>query len=537
MGRGIRIALVAVMIGVLGTAAGVALGSNGSAGDVSVGGASLRLVATATKTGVVVKAIGSGKISFSVSGGLRPARVSPTVVRIEGVEIAKGGGTLRLIARASNAPRPVILGLNKRKKQTPTTTTSLTTTTVPKATSVPTTTVRTPTTPTTSTVRTPTTTPTTTTTTTATATTTATTTTTTTTPPPPPVRGAAAPSTPTTYTVPAGATTVSTSDALATELAKPAHDIVLADGDYTASAPFSNPNGNRVYAAHLGQAVLHVGITLGGNYGTGGGLLQGLTFDVSSSTVAPDNAIVDLWGAAGVNNTVLDTTFDGHNVVGYAIRDTTPEGFTVRRIVARNFTSDGISVDSYPDVVTFVHPPVLTDIDVANVSRPVPKSSNGTSEACVWLGTQVTLMRAKLRNCAWMGLWTGFNGTGSTYSDIDVDNTPTGVYMEHFTTSSTFRNLHVGTGVRTGVNCEWADPAWGGKPASVDNVIQDSLIESSYVGVYMDEGTTHTTVQNTTFRGQTGAAIDDYKGIGNSYTGNDYTGVSAGGVAISTAHL
>jgi len=332
--------------------------------------------------------------------------------------------------------------------------------------------------------------------------------------------------------------TVSTSAGLAAELAKSTpHDIVLADGDYTASSAFSDTNGHRIYAAHLGKAVLHAGITLGGNFGAGGGLIQGLAFDVTSSSVVEDNAIVDNWGATGANATVLDTTFDGHNAVGYAIRVTVPEGFSAHRIVARNFTSDGISVDSYPNAVTFVHAPVLTDLDVANVSRPTPGSSDGTSEACVWLGTQVTLTRAKLRNCAWMGLWTGFNGVGSTYSDVDVDGTPHAIYLEHFTTSSTFRNLHIGSGVRVGINCEWDDPSWGGKPASVDNVIEDSLIESSYVGVYMDEGTTRTTVLNTTFRGQSGAAIDDYKGVGNSYSGNDFTGILPSAAAISTAHL
>jgi hypothetical protein len=504
-----RIALVAVLLAGLGIAAGAALGSSGHAAGASVGTAGLRLVANATPTGVVVKAIGVGRVSFRVSPGLRALRVSSSSVRIEGVQLATRTATLRLVARATGALHPVTLGLNRRKK-VPTTTT----TTVPVTTTAPTTTTTTTTTvpaPTTTTVS----------------------TTTTTTPP----RGAAAPSAPGAYAIPAGATTVSSSVELAAELAKPAHDIVLADGDYTPASAFSNPNGNRIYAAHLGKAVLHAGITLGGNYGTGGGLIQGLAFDVTSSSLAPDSAIVDLWGAAGNNNTVLDTTFDGHGAIDYAIRDTTPEGFTARRIVARNFTSNGISVDSYPNAVTFVHPPVLSDIDVANVSRPVPKSSNGTSEACVWLGTQVTLTRAKLRNCAWMGLWVGFNGTDATYSDVDVDGTPTGIYIEHFTTSSTFKNIHVGTGVRTGINCEWDDPAWNGKPASVDNTIQDSVIESSYVGVYMDEGTTRTRVQNTTFRGQSGAAIDDYKGVGNSYSGNDYTGIGAGAVAISTAHL
>lgn len=428
MGRGIRIALFALVLGVLGTLAGGALGSDTpSAGSMQ--------------------------------------------------------SSLRLVARTSGSARPTTPALKRRRPPTTTTT----------ATPVPATTTLAA----------------------------------------PPARGAAAPSAPAPYAVPGGAVTVSTSAGLVAELAKPAHDIVLGDSDYNASLPFSNSNGNRVYAAHLGRAVLHAGLTLGGNSGGGGGLIQGLAFDVAGTSKVEDNAIVNVWGAAGVNDTVLDTTFDGHGTVGYAIKVTTPEGFTARRIIARNLTSDGISVDSYPTAVTFAHPPVLSDLDVANVARPTPKSSNGTSEACMWLGTPATLTRAKLRNCAWMGLWTGFNGVGATYSDVDVDGTPTGIYLEHFTTSSTFRNLHVGTGVRTGVNCEWADPSWGGKPASVGNVIEDSLIESSWVGVYFDEGTTRTTVRNTTFRGQSGAAIDDYKGIGNSYAGNSY----GDGTAVSTAHL
>src|SRR5205823_8912954 len=118
-----------------------------------------------------------------------------------------------------------------------------------------------------------------------------------------------------------------------------------------------------------------------------------------------------------------------------------------------------------------------------------------------------------------------------------ADATPVGLHMEHITTGSTFRNIHIGTGVRTGINCEWADPAWGGKPASTDNVIEDSLIESSSKGVYMDEGTTRTSVRNTTFRGQAAAAIVDYKGVGNTYSGNDYSGIARGAVAVSTNHL
>jgi hypothetical protein len=347
-----------------------------------------------------------------------------------------------------------------------------------------------------------------------------------------------APAAPRSYAIPAGAVAVSTAAQLQAELAKPtAENIVLADGTYSAPSAFSDRNGHHLFAAHLGRAVLQAGIVLGGNFGHTGGSIQGLAFDISDAGAVDDNSIVDVWGAMGVNIAVRDTTFDGHAVVGYAINVDTGEGFDAERIVARNFTSDGISVDSYPNRVTFTNRPSLSDIDVANVARPVPGSSNGTSEACLWLGTPVTLQRAKLRNCAWDGLWTGFNGTGSSYSDVDVDGTPTGVYIEHFTTSSDFNRLHVGSGVRTGVNCEWADPAWDGKPASVGNVIENSLIEANRVGVYMDEGTTTTTVRNSTFRGESAAAIVDYKGVRNAYTGNDYSGIARGAATVSKSHL
>ncbi len=436
----------------------------------------LRLVATETTSGVTVRVVGAATIEAWGSTGLHVTLVQPLTVRVARVRLARGPSVLRLFVRDPSSRRTATLGLVGRAVATAA--------------------------------------------------------------PSPSGLGAAPPSPPAAYVVPADAVPVSTPAQLQEELAKPGpHDIVLADGSYSSPTAFHDRNGDHLYAAHLGRAVLHAGITLAGNYGSPGGSVQGLSFDVSDPAAVDDNAIVDVWGAMGADASVQDTTLDGHGVVGYGIDVSNPEGFVARRVVARNFTSDGISVDSYPDKVTFAQAPSLSDIDVANVARPTPRSSNGTSEACVWLGTQVTLSRAKLRNCAWAGLWTGFDSVGALYSDVDVDGTPVGVYLEHFTSGSTFRNVHVGPGVRTGFVAEWADPAWSSRPASVDNVIENSLIESSHVGVYLDQGTTHTTVRDTTFRGQAGAAIVDYLGVDNAYSGNDYAGILPGAVAVSTSHL
>ena len=360
-------------------------------------------------------------------------------------------------------------------------------------------------------------------------------------PPPPPPQtggGVAAPAQPpAAYAVPAGAVTVTTSADLVSALAAGApQNIVLASGVYDNASAFTNANGHHLYSASLGGAVLRAGLVMGGNFGPGAGSVQGVAFDVSDSGKTLLNSVIHVWGPGGRGTRILDTTFNGNNIVGSAILARQPEGLVVQRVRVRNFRVNGITVDANVQNMVLVTPVLLEDLDVANVSFAVPKSSNGTAEACVWLGNTGTVRRALIRNCAWQGLWTGTADAGSTHEDLDIDGTPTGVYIEHFTTGSTFQRLSIGTSVSTGVNCEWADPTWGSRPACVDNVIQDSTIRSSYAGVFMDQGTTRTTVRRVTFIGQTKAAIVDYLGINNAYSGNDYSGIAPGAVPISYTH-
>lgn len=343
-----------------------------------------------------------------------------------------------------------------------------------------------------------------------------------------------APLPPSPYSLPAGALTVSTSAQLVSALATtPAQDIVLASGSYDNTAPFYNVNGHRLYAATLGGAVLHAGITMGGNWGPGNGLLQGLAFDVSDPTKTLANSIVHIWGS-GAGSRVLDVTLNGRNTIGSGIMAVALERIVVQRVVATDFTSYGVI---FLGGTTLTTRPLFEDLNVARVTRAVAGSSNGTAEACVWLANSATLRRALVRSCGVTGIWTGSINSGSLLEHLDIDGTGVGIYMEHYTTGVTVQYMRVGSNVSTGVNCEWADPLTGGKPACVDNVIQDSTIASSKVGVYLDEGTTRTTVRRVIFRNQWWAAIGDYKGINNAYYDNDYSGIDAGAVAISTGHV
>jgi hypothetical protein len=356
--------------------------------------------------------------------------------------------------------------------------------------------------------------------------------------PPGPGQNSTAVTPPSSYSIPSGAVTIADSAQLKQALAGPTKDIVVADGVYDSSSPFVNVNGHRVYAQHLGGAVFRAGFVLGGNWGPGHGVLQGLAFDVSDSSKVLEGSIVHVWGT-GAGSQVLDTTFDGHGVIPSGVLARQVEGVVVRRVVARNFRDGGVIVD--PNVASYdpSTPPVLEDIDSANVTWPVARASNGTSEACVWVGVTATVRRIKARNCAWEGLWVGSGTRNSVFEDLDLDDTGIGIYIEHFATNSTFRRVHAGPNVDRGATCEWADPVWGNRPACTDNVFEDSTFDTRVIGVYLDEGTTRTTVRRSVFLNQRCGAIGNYAGVGNLWdtSGNDYRGLRAGAVPVYTHHL
>jgi hypothetical protein len=279
--------------------------------------------------------------------------------------------------------------------------------------------------------------------------------------------------------------------------------------------------------------VLRAGLVFGGNYGSGNGLVRGVTFDVSDPAKTLGNSVVHIWGS-GVGSQVLDVAINGHKIIATGIRAAALERIVVQRVLVRDLTDYGVLALGG---AVLASPFRLEDLNVAGVMRAVPGSSNGTAEACVWVANNATVRRVMTRSCGVMGVWTGANATGTLLEHLDIDGSRVGVYMEHYTTGVTAQYMRIGAGVVIGVNCEWADPAYGGKPGCVDNVIQDSTIASSTVGVNLDEGTTRTTIRRVTFSNQWWAAIGDYRGVSNVYYENNYTGIDAGAVGVSLAHV
>jgi hypothetical protein len=346
------------------------------------------------------------------------------------------------------------------------------------------------------------------------------------------------PAAPAGYHVPRGAVRVDSARELRAALA--AHrrtSIVLEPGVYAGRRPFLDPHGHHLYSAKLGRAVLHAGLSLGGNFGPGGGLVRGVVVDVGDRRRTVDGAAIAVWGT-GRRSQILDTTLRGRATLPAGVSARRPDGLRIRRVVARGFTDAGVLVDANEPARTAPRPPFsIADVDVARVARPVPGSSDGTAEACVWIGDTGTVRRVRARACAWSGLWTGTAARRARFDEIDIDDSPTGVYVEHFTRDSTFRRMRIGAGVRIGLLAEWASPEWGGRPASVGNVIEDSRFESRLAGVYLDEGSTSTTVRRSAFVNQEWAAIGDYHGNGNAFYGNDYGGIAADAQTVSREHL
>ncbi len=227
----------------------------------------------------------------------------------------------------------------------------------------------------------------------------------------------------------------------------------------------------------------------------------------------------------------------GNGVLRSGISVHQPEGLVVKRVVARGFTGYGVFVDANDTRRGVLADPFrIEDVDVSDVVAQPPGSSNGRAEACIWIGNTGTVRRARVRRCGWSGLWTGTATHRATFDRIDVDDVRTGVYVEHFTHDSRFRRLRIGRDVRFGLSAEWASPDWDGRPASVGNVIEDSRFESSFVGVYLDEGTTRTTVRRSRFSGQEWAAIGIYRGVGNAHYGNAVSGLAPGARAFTEEH-
>jgi hypothetical protein len=325
--------------------------------------------------------------------------------------------------------------------------------------------------------------------------------------------------------------------------------IVLADGTYGSTSYFSDAKGSSIYAQHLGGAVLTASLAVGGNFDSGGAVVQGLAFNVSSPSNVFQGGEIQTWGAAGANTHVLDCTFEGNRVVPVGLFAYNPAGLVARRLVFTHFTDVGLRASDNVSAAYGSSTPVIsliTDISVIGVTRVPAGSSDGTAEAGLWIGEPVRggVHRIKVRNVSISGIETVNNAWNTSFTDLDIDmsgpnqSSGVGVYMEHFSRNLVFTNFLI-TGARCGFNAEW-DDGTNGNGAAHDITIQNGTIDAAgstlagrQVGAYLDQGTETTTINNVTFKNQKTAGIVSYLTIGtNTFADNTFQ-LPAGAVPIT----
>jgi hypothetical protein len=340
------------------------------------------------------------------------------------------------------------------------------------------------------------------------------------------------------YSIPSGAVSVSTSQQLVFALASStAQDIVLADGMYTTAGTnsptpyFQITQGDRLWAAHRGSAILRAGLSFGGNYGNGGGAVHGLAFNISNPSLTDDSAAISAWGPDGIGTKVYDTTIEGNYALSAGLNFYAVRGTVIRRVVLSHFRDYGVRVsDNASKYGSTAQANTITDLDVDGVHESPPGSSNGTAEFGVWIGNRVANPVSRIRSeHGWFGgLWTGASSHDTIFSDITIRtvDAPGGVaiYNEHNTVRDTFESFNLGPYIDTGFNCEWNYGV--GYGACRDSTFSNGTIASHQAGVFFDQGQVGNSVQGVTFLNQTCAAIVNNHGTGNTYNNNDYSGIA-----------
>jgi hypothetical protein len=234
----------------------------------------------------------------------------------------------------------------------------------------------------------------------------------------------------------------------------------------------------------------------------------------------------------------------------------------MKRCVVNGFKDYGVAF-MIPGVYTTYAPavpPVIEDLDISSVYNNPKMKSNGTAEAGLWAGCKCSVSRIKITDISWMGLWTGANCNDAVFTDLTIDNiTPggTGIYLEHYTRRCVFQRFRIGPVKEfpwvpghymiNGFNFEWDDPNVGANPeggtkaGSHFNTIKDGTINSSMLGLEMEDAES-TTISDVTFMNQSAAAIKEFRSYDKKYNtvwrnqSNDFSGILSSAINYIQIH-
>lgn len=278
---------------------------------------------------------------------------------------------------------------------------------------------------------------------------------------------------PATYSLPVSYTLVHNTAELNAALAANPANIVLADGTYDNPATFSGFDSS-LYAANLGSAILAAGLVMNTTGASDAPTIQGLRFNCvdASKTDAVFGYSLGIWDphADSTGVIVRDCWFDSAKALSYGVWAGAAPNLTLERLVVSRYSSgpqDPVGLrleDSGSGLPTYSYA-LVTDINVSDISSPVPSASNGTAEVGLWVGQPVIggVSRIKARLVSLASIETLSSCANTVFSDLDLDmsgaNQPAftwtvGVYQEHYSVGLTFQNFLIAA-CHTGFTAEW----------------------------------------------------------------------------------
>lgn len=288
------------------------------------------------------------------------------------------------------------------------------------------------------------------------------------------------------YTIPGGATVVTTMTQLATELAKTtAEDISVAAGTYSNTGPITPAASHRIWCQDYKNCVFNFGLMWGNRKSWE---VHGGTWNVPDTTHAANegtgkySVICNFSGSTlGINAKVTDVTISGPDpALGgspllYGIYFAQPDGCIVQRVKASYFVREGVYWnDTHSNSSAVLN--TCTDIDVAHIYDNPRGNLNGAHEFGVEAGNSVAngVRRIRVRDTGIGGMQCINKVWDSEFSDFDFDscwgyepvnagNTHVGMvdsyglYIERWTRRCTFKRFRIGlTGdINRGINNEW----------------------------------------------------------------------------------
>lgn len=330
------------------------------------------------------------------------------------------------------------------------------------------------------------------------------------------------PAPPSTYTLPSGATTVSTSSALVSELASPVgHDIILTDGTYDWTGPVIVAGPHRLWSQSLHGATLSFGLTYSGNADRTGGLeLHGLSFGLDDVAMAPSGGgathVLYTWGQGGEDVLVEDCVFDGDLAIGNAIGSFAPNGLVVRRSEFSNFWSAAVFAKQGAPGTILASEPLLEDLTIRSVFDSTSGSSGGVRENGIMLGNNATVARVDIRDVGWSGIQLYNDATGVSIRDAFIDYAGPGVWASTYTDPRgaglwlaqshdvSIERVRVEEHSFMAVNLVWdggsANPFNNTAPPRNHHVLISDLYSRAYkIGVHMDFGVEDCSVRSSRF--------------------------------------